>query len=136
MQGGSLLSGRAPVIAPLTGLDIGRPPAAPLETSRLDHSWRPEPGATVPHRVLVPATSSNAANASYQPVEAPMKQEDGAALSTTGTSAERLDPACQTNSPERPPRIAPARFSQTAKPTTATPEATDADGVSVALTSP
>src|SRR5580700_6598785 len=114
MQGGSLLFGRAPVISPLTGLESGSTPAAPLETSRLDDNPGSRPRPTVPQRVLVPATRPNGANASYQPVEAPMAQEVGAALSTTGTSAERLDPVCQTTSSYPPPRITPAAFSQTA----------------------
>src|SRR5579862_8404136 len=98
MQGGSLLFGRAPAISPLAGLESGSTPAAPRETLVSTTTWRPEPRATVPQPVRVPATRSNGANEPHQPVEAPTAQEAGAALSTTGTSAGRLSPGCQTDS--------------------------------------
>ena len=57
-------------------------------------------------------------------------------MTTTGTSAERVAPDCQTNSSEPPPRIAPALLRHTAKATTACPAAIVEDGVSVPFTSP
>src|ERR1700693_2733260 len=133
MQGESLLFGRAPVRAPRPRLVSGPTPAAHLKTPVSTTTWRSEPSATVPQRVLVPATRSKEANASHQPVDAPIAQEAGAAFSTTGTSTARLDPACQMNCSEPPPTITPALFWQTAKPTPATPADTGVDGLSVPL---
>lgn len=87
----------------------------------------------LPRRVHVPATRPDATNASYQPVEAPSEQDDGAALSTTGTSAESVVPVCQMSSSKPSPKITPALFLQTAKPPTATPADTAEEGFSVAL---
>src|SRR4029077_5475854 len=114
----------------------GSTPAAPLETLVSTTTGRPEPRRPVPQGLPTPATGANRANASHQPVDAPIEQEAGAALSTTGTSADNVDPACQTNCSEPPPRITPALFSHTANPTTATPATTADEGVRVARTSP
>ena len=68
-------------------------------------------------------------------MEALREQEAGAALTTTGTSAERVPPDCQTNSSDPPPSTSPALLRQTAKATTAFPAAILEAGVSADETS-